>query len=64
MQENDVVLCDGPCNRAYHFWCVRPPLREADLNDDEGWLCPGCDAKVTAAHALLSPVYVRRVCCL
>ena len=50
VQENDVVLCDGPCNRAYHFWCVRPLLQEADLNDDEGWLCPGCDAKVTAAH--------------
>lgn len=46
VQANDIVLCDGPCNRAYHFLCVRPPLRAEDLTEDEGWLCPACDAKV------------------
>ena len=52
------MLCDGPCNRAYHFLCVRPPLREADLSEDDGWLCPGCDTKVRTpkqAHASITP---------
>lgn len=44
--DNDIVLCDGPCNRAYHEQCVQPRLIAADLPEDEGWLCPGCDAKV------------------
>ena len=46
VQENDIILCDGPCNRAYHFACVRPPITEADISEEEGWLCPACDTKV------------------
>ena len=45
-QDNDIVLCDGCCCRAYHERCLDPPLRAADLPEDEGWLCPACDAKV------------------
>lgn len=44
--DNDLVLCDGPCNRAYHECCLTPRLVVADLPEDEGWLCPACDAKV------------------
>lgn len=46
MQANDIVLCDGPCNRAYHFQCVQPAIQAAELQEDVGWLCPACDAKV------------------
>ena len=45
-QENDIVLCDGACNRAYHANCLQPPLDPGTLVEEEGWLCPACDAKV------------------
>ncbi len=45
-QENDIILCDGNCHRAYHERCLDPPLDASTLPEDEGWLCPGCDAKV------------------
>jgi hypothetical protein len=44
--DNDIVLCDGACCRAYHECCLEPRLVAAELPEDEGWLCPGCDAKV------------------
>lgn len=44
--DNDIVLCDGPCNRAYHCNCLVPALDINLLNEDEGWLCPACDHKV------------------
>jgi hypothetical protein len=32
--------------RALHEQCVEPRLVAADIPEDEGWLCPACDAKV------------------
>ncbi len=59
MQENDIILCDGSCRRAYHEKCLDPPLVAAALPEDEGWLCPACDAKVTpACIGLSSPLWV------
>lgn len=46
VQDNDIILCDGDCHRAYHEKCVEPPLNASTLPEDEGWLCPACDAKV------------------
>jgi len=46
MQDNDIVLCDGDCNRGYHEQCLQPRIHAADLPEEEGWLCPACDAKV------------------
>lgn len=46
-QENDIILCDGNCRRAYHEKCLDPPLIASALPEDEGWLCPACDAKVS-----------------
>ena len=46
-QENDIILCDGMCNRAYHVRCLVPPVNPEELPEDEGWLCPACDRKVT-----------------
>lgn len=45
-QDNDVILCDGPCNCAFHQKCLDPPLDVSTLPEDEGWLCPACDCKV------------------
>ena len=28
--DNDIVLCDGDCRRAYHLKCLTPPLRLED----------------------------------
>ena len=39
-------MCDGCCKRAFHERCCNPPVRIADLEEDEGWLCPACDCKV------------------
>ncbi|CAN6919465.1 hypothetical protein Bca4012_090286 [Brassica carinata] len=44
--DNDIILCDGFCDRGFHQYCVAPPLRKEDIPpDDESWLCPGCDCK-------------------
>ncbi|XP_050209820.1 homeobox protein HAT3.1 [Mercurialis annua] len=44
--DNDIILCDGACDRGFHQYCLMPPLLKEDIPpDDEGWLCPGCDCK-------------------
>ncbi|XP_061373882.1 homeobox protein HAT3.1 [Gastrolobium bilobum] len=43
---NDIILCDGACDRGFHQLCLDPPLLTEDIPPgDEGWLCPGCDCK-------------------
>ncbi|CAN0898219.1 Homeobox protein HAZ1 [Linum grandiflorum] len=45
--DNDIILCDGACDRGFHQFCLVPHLLNEDIPpDDEGWLCPGCDCKV------------------
>ncbi|KAM7252034.1 hypothetical protein ACFE04_023917 [Oxalis oulophora] len=44
--ENDIILCDGFCDRGFHQFCLEPPLLKEDIPPgDEGWLCPACDCK-------------------
>lgn len=44
--DNDIILCDGACDRGFHQLCLDPPLLTEDIPPgDEGWLCPGCDCK-------------------
>ncbi|PSS29295.1 Pathogenesis-related homeodomain protein [Actinidia chinensis var. chinensis] len=51
--DNDIILCDGACERAFHQFCLEPPLLKQDIPpDDEGWLCPGCDCKVDCIDLL------------
>ncbi|KAK6159253.1 hypothetical protein DH2020_006567 [Rehmannia glutinosa] len=51
--DNDIILCDGACERGYHQFCVEPPLLKEDIPPgDEGWLCPGCDCKVDCIDML------------
>ncbi|WOH13932.1 hypothetical protein DCAR_0933445 [Daucus carota subsp. sativus] len=50
---NDIILCDGACERGFHQFCLDPPLlREHIPAGDEGWLCPGCDCKVDCLELL------------
>ncbi|CAM8971666.1 unnamed protein product [Rhodiola kirilowii] len=51
--DNDIVLCDGECNRAFHQMCLKPPLLTEEIPpDDQGWLCPGCDCKFDCTEML------------
>ncbi|KAK3138249.1 hypothetical protein QOZ80_5AG0366390 [Eleusine coracana subsp. coracana] len=44
---NDIILCDGACDRGFHQNCLNPPLLAEDIPEgDEGWLCPACDCKI------------------
>ncbi|WVZ99268.1 hypothetical protein U9M48_044596, partial [Paspalum notatum var. saurae] len=44
---NDIILCDGACDRGFHQNCLNPPLRTEEIpKGDEGWLCPACDCKI------------------
>ncbi|KAI0371792.1 hypothetical protein BV20DRAFT_941308 [Pilatotrama ljubarskyi] len=36
-----LVYCDG-CPRAFHLWCLDPPMEPADLPEGERWFCPAC----------------------
>ncbi|PIM99086.1 PHD Zn-finger protein [Handroanthus impetiginosus] len=51
--DNDIILCDGACERGFHQFCLQPPLLKEDIPPgDEGWLCPGCDCKVDCIEML------------
>ncbi|KAI6678097.1 hypothetical protein NL676_038893 [Syzygium grande] len=51
--DNDIILCDGACDRGFHQYCLEPPLHEEDIPPaDQGWLCPGCDCKVDCMDLL------------
>ncbi|CAI9104331.1 OLC1v1002979C1 [Oldenlandia corymbosa var. corymbosa] len=51
--DNDIILCDGACERGFHQFCLEPPLLKDDIPPgDEGWLCPGCDCKVDCMEML------------
>ncbi|KAA8545804.1 hypothetical protein F0562_020745 [Nyssa sinensis] len=51
--DNDIILCDGACERGFHQFCLEPPLLKEDIPPgDEGWLCPGCDCKVDCIDLL------------
>ncbi|KAG1736760.1 hypothetical protein EDB19DRAFT_1720148 [Suillus lakei] len=36
-----LVYCDG-CPRAFHLWCLDPPMETVDLELGERWYCPSC----------------------
>ena len=51
--DDDILLCDGFCDRAFHQSCVQPPVAVEDIPEgDEGWLCPLCDARVDAFYTI------------
>nr|PNR54683.1 hypothetical protein PHYPA_005576 [Physcomitrium patens] len=55
LPDNDIILCDGACNRGFHQYCLDPPLATEDIPPgDEGWLCPVCDCKMECIEAINS----------
>ena len=40
----ELLCCDG-CPRVFHFECITPPLRKADMPKGD-WYCPLCDNEV------------------
>ncbi|VVB11077.1 unnamed protein product [Arabis nemorensis] len=45
--DNDIILCDGTCNRAFHQKCLDPPLETENIPPgDQGWFCKFCDCKM------------------
>ncbi|KAG7617838.1 Pathogenesis-related homeodomain protein [Arabidopsis thaliana] len=45
--DNDIILCDGTCNRAFHQKCLDPPLETESIPPgDQGWFCKFCDCKI------------------
>ncbi|KAK1316797.1 Homeobox protein HOX1A [Acorus calamus] len=50
---NDIILCDGACDRGFHQMCLEPPLLNEDIpTGDESWLCPACDCKLDCIDLL------------
>lgn len=51
--DNDIILCDGSCDRGFHQKCLSPPLLTHEIPPgDQGWLCPACDCKVDCFNFL------------
>ncbi|KAK9665154.1 hypothetical protein RND81_14G093900 [Saponaria officinalis] len=52
-EDNDIILCDGTCNCAFHQKCIDPPMATEDIPpEDEGWLCKYCDCKMDLLEAM------------
>jgi PHD-finger len=51
-----LVYCDG-CPRAFHFWCLDPPMEASDLPEgDSIWFCPSCTIRKVRVTIDLSPL--------
>ncbi|KAA0058215.1 pathogenesis-related homeodomain protein [Cucumis melo var. makuwa] len=45
--DNDIILCDGTCNCAFHQKCLDPPLDTKSIPPgDQGWFCKFCECKM------------------
>ncbi|CAL0304763.1 unnamed protein product [Lupinus luteus] len=50
--DNDIILCDGSCNRAFHQRCLDPPLDTENIPpEDQGWFCKFCECKIEIIEA-------------
>ncbi|CAN6552071.1 unnamed protein product [Malus baccata var. baccata] len=44
---NDIILCDGTCNCAFHQKCLDPPLDTENIpRGEQGWFCKFCECKM------------------
>ncbi|KAB1204292.1 Pathogenesis-related homeodomain protein [Morella rubra] len=51
--DNDIILCDGTCNCAFHQKCLDPPLDSDNIPPgDQGWFCKFCDCKMEILEAM------------
>uniref|UniRef100_A0A7N0VG39 Pathogenesis-related homeodomain protein n=2 Tax=Kalanchoe fedtschenkoi TaxID=63787 RepID=A0A7N0VG39_KALFE len=45
--DNDIILCDGICNCAFHQKCLDPPLSTDNIPpEDQGWFCKFCQCRM------------------
>ncbi|CAL1379690.1 unnamed protein product [Linum trigynum] len=45
--DNDIILCDGTCNCAFHQMCLEPPLHTENIPPgDQGWFCKFCECRM------------------
>jgi curved DNA-binding protein CbpA len=51
--EGELLCCDG-CPRTFHFLCLVPPMRKADMPEGE-WFCQFCTSTATDAPAEPGP---------
>ncbi|PIN16275.1 hypothetical protein CDL12_11078 [Handroanthus impetiginosus] len=52
LPDNDIILCDGTCNCAFHQKCLDPPLSSENIPPgDEGWFCKFCKKKMEILEA-------------
>ena len=56
--ENDIIICDGGCERCFHEKCAEaafglPPssINAVNFKEEDIYLCPACDCKVRGAIA-------------
>ncbi|OUZ99213.1 Homeobox domain [Macleaya cordata] len=51
--DNDIILCDGTCNCAFHQKCLEPPLATENIPPgDQGWFCKFCECKMEILEAI------------
>lgn len=51
--DNDIILCDGTCNCAFHQKCLDPPLETENIPPgDQGWFCKFCECKMEILEAM------------
>ncbi|KAJ8767467.1 hypothetical protein K2173_017511 [Erythroxylum novogranatense] len=51
--DNDIILCDGTCNCAFHQKCLDPPLdTESIPPGDQGWFCKFCESRMEIIEAM------------
>ncbi|KVI01415.1 Homeodomain-like protein [Cynara cardunculus var. scolymus] len=51
--DNDIILCDGTCNCAFHQMCIDPPLLTENIPPgDQGWFCKYCICKTEIMEAM------------
>ncbi|KAM0963587.1 hypothetical protein ACFX1T_022607 [Malus domestica] len=47
LPDNDIILCDGTCNCAFHQKCLDPPLDTENIpRGEQGWFCKFCECKM------------------
>ncbi|CAN1165659.1 Pathogenesis-related homeodomain protein [Linum perenne] len=53
VRDNDIILCDGTCNCAYHQMCLEPPLHTEHIPPgDQGWFCKFCERRMEIIDAM------------
>ncbi|CAN1811295.1 Pathogenesis-related homeodomain protein [Linum perenne] len=53
VRDNDIILCDGTCNCAYHQMCLEPPLHTENIPPgDQGWFCKFCERRMEIIDAM------------